>query len=202
VLASELTEPMELDMLPDGKIIFIERRGNIKLYNPNTGLVTIAHKLPVYSEQEDGLLGMALDPGYEQNHWIYLYCSPIGDESVNNSSRFVFQGDTLDRASEKLILQVAVQREECCHAGGCVEFDAEGNLYLSTGDNTNPFASDGYSPSDERSGRSAGMPRSPPPTPTTCAARFCASNPSPMAAISVRREIFSPGRRCASPMAP
>ncbi|MFM7401497.1 MAG: PQQ-dependent sugar dehydrogenase, partial [Bacteroidota bacterium] len=155
VLASELTEPMELDMLPDGKIIFIERRGNIKLYNPNTGLVTIAHKLPVYSEQEDGLLGMALDPGYEQNHWIYLYYSPIGDESVNNLSRFVFQGDTLDRASEKLILQVAVQREECCHAGGCVEFDAEGNLYLSTGDNTNPFASDGYSPSDERSGRSA-----------------------------------------------
>ncbi|MFM8488899.1 MAG: PQQ-dependent sugar dehydrogenase, partial [Bacteroidota bacterium] len=155
VLASELTEPMELDMLPDGKIIFIERRGNIKLYNPNTGLVTIAHKLPVYSEQEDGLLGMALDPGYEQNHWIYLYYSPIGDESVNNLSRFVFRGDTLDRASEKLILQVAVQREECCHAGGCVEFDAEGNLYLSTGDNTNPFASDGYSPSDERSGRSA-----------------------------------------------
>lgn len=155
VLAEELTEPMELEILPDGKIIFIERRGAIKLFNPGTGLVTIACKLPVYSEQEDGLMGLALDPNYGENHWIYLYYSPIGDESVNNLSRFVFRSDTLDRASEKVILQVAVQREECCHAAGCIEFDPEGNLYLSTGDNTNPFASEGYSPSDERPGRSA-----------------------------------------------
>lgn len=155
VLADELTEPMELELLPDGKVIFIERRGGIKLFNPNTGLVTMACKLPVCSELEDGLMGLALDPNYEKNHWIYLYYSPLGDESVNNLSRFVFQGDTLDRASEKVLLKVAVQRVECCHAGGCIEFDAAGNLYLSTGDNTNPFASEGYSPSDERAGRSS-----------------------------------------------
>lgn len=155
VLAEELTEPMELDMMPDGKVLFIERRGAIKLFDPNTGLVTIAYKLPVHSELEDGLLGLALDPHYPDNHWIYLYYSPVGDESVNNLSRFVFQGDSLDRASEKVILQVAVQRQECCHAGGCVEFDGDGNLYLSTGDNSNPFASDGYAPSDESRGRSA-----------------------------------------------
>jgi len=155
VLAAELTEPMELDLLPDGKIIFIERRGAIKLFDPATGLVNIAHKLPVHDEFEDGLMGLALDPQYIDNHWIYLYYSPVGNESVNNLSRFVFRGDSLDRASEKIILQVAVQRQECCHSGGCIEFDAEGYLYLSTGDNTNPFASDGYSPSDERPGRSA-----------------------------------------------
>lgn len=155
VLAEELTEPMELDLLPDGKIIFIERRGAVKLFDPNTGLVTIACKIPVHSEHEDGLMGLALDPNYATNHWIYLYYSPAGDESVNNLSRFVFQGDSLDWASEKIILQVAVQREECCHTGGCIEFDAEGYLYLSTGDNTNPFNSEGFSPSDERPGRSA-----------------------------------------------
>lgn len=155
VLASELTEPMELELLPDGKVLFIERRGAIKLFDPGTGLVNIACKLPVHSEEEDGLMGLALDPKYEVNHWIYLYYSPAGDQAVNNLSRFVFRGDTLDHASEKVILQVAVQREECCHAGGCIEFDAEGHLYLSTGDNTNPFNSDGFSPSDERPGRSA-----------------------------------------------
>ncbi len=155
ILAEELTEPMELDLLPDGKVLFIERRGGIKVFDPNTGLVTIAYKLPVHSEHEDGLMGLALDPHYVDNHWIYLYYSPVGDESVNNLSRFVFQGDSLDRASEKIILQVAVQRQECCHTGGCIEFDATGNLYLSTGDNTNPFASEGFSPSDEQSGRSA-----------------------------------------------
>jgi cytochrome c len=155
VLAEELTEPMELELMPDGKILFIERRGAIKLYDPATGLVNIACKLPVHSELEDGLMGSALDPHYPENHWLYLYYSPVGDESVNNLSRFVFQGDSLDRASEKVILQVSVQREECCHAGGCIEFDGEGNLFLSTGDNTNPFASEGYSPSDEQPGRSA-----------------------------------------------
>ncbi len=155
VLAEDLTEPMELDLLPDGKIIFIERRGAIKIFDPATGLVNIAYKLPVHSEYEDGLMGLALDPHYIDNHWIYLYYSPVGNESVNNLSRFIFRGDTLDRASEQIILQVAVQRQECCHSGGCIEFDAAGNLYLSTGDNTNPFASDGYSPSDERTGRSA-----------------------------------------------
>ncbi len=155
ILAEELTEPMELELLPDGKVIFIERRGAIKVFNPATGLVNIACKLPVHSEHEDGLMGLALDPHYTDNHWIYLYYSPVGDESVNNLSRFVFQGDSLDWASEKVILQVAVQRQECCHTGGCIEFDAEGHLYLSTGDNTNPFASEGFSPSDESPGRSA-----------------------------------------------
>jgi cytochrome c len=155
VLASELTEPMELDMFPNGKIIFIERRGNIKLFDPNTGLVNIVAKLPVYSLEEDGLMGLGIDPHYAENHWIYLYYSPEGDEPVNVLSRFVFRGDSLDRGSEKIILKVGVQRQECCHTGGSITFDGEGNLYLSTGDNTNPFASEGFSPSDERPGRSA-----------------------------------------------
>ena len=155
VIASELTEPMELDIFPNGKIMFIERRGNIKLFDPATGLINIVYKMPVYSKEEDGLMGFAVDPHYADNHWIYLYYSPEGDESINQLSRFIFQGDTLDVASEKKILKVGVQRQECCHTGGSIEFDGDGNLLLSTGDNTNPFASDGYSPSDERTRRSA-----------------------------------------------
>ena len=51
------------------------------------------------------------------------------------------------------MLEVAVQREECCHTGGSIQFDTHGNLFLSTGDNTNPFDSDGYGPIDQRVGR-------------------------------------------------
>ena len=155
VLASELNEPMEFDMLPDGKVLLIERRGAIKLFEPATGLTNTVYKLPVHDEHEDGLMGLALDPDYEKNRWIYLYYSPPVNKSVNYLSRFIFRGDTLDPASEKILLEVAVQREECCHAGGSIEFDGDGNLYLSTGDNTNPFASEGYAPIDERAGRSA-----------------------------------------------
>lgn len=154
VLAEDLTEPMEIDLFPDGKIILIERRGAIKLFDPSSGQLTLVHKLPVHSLEEDGLMGCAVDPQYASNHWIYLYYS-APEKSVNRLSRFTFIGDSLDRASEKMILEVAVQREECCHTGGSIEFDEKGLLYLSTGDNTNPFESDGYSPSDERPGRSA-----------------------------------------------
>ena len=45
-------------------------------------------------------------------------------------------------------------RDECCHSR-LLLFDENGVLYISVGDNTNPFASDGYTPIDERAGRAA-----------------------------------------------
>src|SRR5690606_15441015 len=93
-------------------------------------------------------------PDFADNGWVYLYYSPQGSSS-DRVSRFTLEGDTLDLASEKVLLEVPVQRAECCHAGGALEFDSEGNLYIATGDNTNPFASGGYAPIDERPGRRA-----------------------------------------------
>ena len=61
---------------------------------------------------------------------------------------------TLDMASEVKILDVDATRGICCHVGGDIGFDKDGNLYLSTGDDTNPFAT-GSTPIDERQGREA-----------------------------------------------
>jgi glucose/arabinose dehydrogenase len=61
--------------------------------------------------------------------------------------------NTLDMASEKVVLVVANDRGQCCHVGGDIDFDAAGNLYLTTGDDTNPFQSDSYTPIDERTSR-------------------------------------------------
>ena len=61
--------------------------------------------------------------------------------------------DDLDPATEQELLRVEADRGICCHAGGAIDFDADGNLYLSTGDDSNPFASDGYAPLDERTTR-------------------------------------------------
>jgi cytochrome c len=153
VLDENLFEPMELAMLPSGNILFVERRGGIKLYEPKYKATKLIHKLDVYHEQEDGLLGLALDPNYATNNWIYLYYSPKGKEAKQHLSRFVFKDDQLDLDSEKVLLEVKTQRDECCHAGGSIEFGPDGNLFLSTGDDTNPFKSDGFSPSDEQAGR-------------------------------------------------
>ena len=55
--------------------------------------------------------------------------------------------------TEEKILAVAVDRGICCHVGGNIDFDGAGNLLLSTGDDTNPFESDGYTPIDDRPNR-------------------------------------------------
>jgi cytochrome c len=155
VMAENLDEPMEMDVLDKYSVVFVERKGNLRVLNTVTQKLETVAKVPVYAGQEDGLIGIAVDPNYAENNWIYLFYSPIGDEHKKHVSRFNFDGKTLYMESEKVVLIIPNQRDECCHAGGSLEFDSKGNLYISVGDDTNPFKSDGFAPMDERPGRSA-----------------------------------------------
>ncbi|MFK7925193.1 MAG: PQQ-dependent sugar dehydrogenase, partial [Bacteroidia bacterium] len=148
VLTEVLYEPMELEVLPNRDILFIERHGAIKRHDAETDSIVMVAQLEVFDKLEDGLLGMALDPDFVNNHWLYLYYSPPGDDPVQHLSRFVYENDVLDIASEKLVLKVDVQREQCCHSAGSIEFGPDGNLFLSLGDNTSPRAT-GFAPIDE-----------------------------------------------------
>lgn len=163
VLKEKLNEPMELVTFRDGRALYIERKGSLNLYDPKKGEVRTIATIPVstkyknqdgdQTEAEDGLLGLSKDPNFEQNHWIYLYYSPAGDEPKNILTRYELRGDELVMDSKKVLLEIPVQRDECCHTGGSITWDAQGNLYLSTGDNSSPRAN-GYAPIDERPGRS------------------------------------------------
>ena len=153
VLAYNLNEPMELDIFPDGRVILIERKGAIKVWYPKKNRLDSIVGLDVWTKYEDGGLGIAIDPNYEENHWIYVAYSPNIERSVNRVSRFVFEDRKWQPETEKVLIEVPVQRDECCHAGGSLQFGPTGDLYFSIGDNTNPFASDGYAPIDERPGR-------------------------------------------------
>ena len=95
---------------------------------------------------------MTLDPNFENNGWIYLFHSHPQLEE-NHVSRFTLKDDKLDLSTIKTLIRIKTQRLQCCHSGGSLNFDAAGNLYASVGDNTNPFESDGFSPSDERDER-------------------------------------------------
>ena len=148
--------PMELAVTNDGRVFYVERiTGEINVYNPANGQVTTAARIPVSSVQENGLMGIALDPDFDTNNHLYVTYTPLPNtNNVSRISRFtVGANNTIDPASEQFIYQWTAQRQECCHSAGSLAFAPNGDLYLSTGDNTNPFASDGYTPIDERPGR-------------------------------------------------
>ncbi len=186
LLTKNTGEPIDLAVLPDSRVLHTARNGVVRLTDPTTGATTQVAQLDVYANSEDGLQGVALDPNFEENNWVYLVyaprvmsgTSPTGVDypettpagnapnslpegadpetywdqwlGYNVLSRFQFDAEagTLDLESEQEIIKVDAQRGQCCHVGADMAFDGDGNLYLSTGDNTpagTPGAN-GYTP--------------------------------------------------------
>ncbi|HEU4423843.1 MAG TPA: PQQ-dependent sugar dehydrogenase, partial [Pilimelia sp.] len=169
--ADEMGEPMSMAVLPDRSVVHTARDGTVRRTDP-AGTTTVIGSIDVYFHDEEGMQGIGVDPGFATNRFIYLYYAPrlstpggdapaTGTEAtwaawrgINRLSRFRLSGDwSLDTGSARTILEVPADRGVCCHVGGDIDFDAAGNLYLSTGDDTNPFDSAGYAPIDERTDR-------------------------------------------------
>jgi cytochrome c len=160
VLTEGMDEPMEMTFLPESRILFVERKGGVKILDEKSGEVTLVATIPVNTkytnkegvvrEAEEGLMGVIANPNFEKNHWIYLYyADPVDTQHV--LARYELDGNTLKEETKKILLVVPTQREECCHTGGGMVFDQEGNLYLTVGNNTvNPRT--GSSNLDERPG--------------------------------------------------
>ncbi|MDG4827503.1 PQQ-dependent sugar dehydrogenase [Asanoa sp. WMMD1127] len=166
---AEMGEPMSLAVLPDRSVLHTARGGQLRRTDAN-GTTSVIGTIPVYTHDEEGLQGVGVDPGFATNRFIYLYfapplSTPAGDapatgtswtawQGVNRLARFTLNADfTLNTGSQVTVLDVPADRGICCHVGGDIDFDAAGNLYLSTGDDSNPFDSAGYSPIDERTNR-------------------------------------------------
>lgn len=161
ILADKLDEPMEMTLLKDGRVLFVERKGALKQFDPNTGAIKTLATIPVNTkytnakgqkrEAEEGLMGLVHDPNFEKNHWIYMYYADP-DKTQHVLARWELKGEELVESSKKVILEVPTQREECCHTGGGMVFDKSGNLFLTVGNNTSNSGSDGYANLDERKG--------------------------------------------------
>lgn len=163
LLTSDVAQPMSMDIAADGRVFITSRDGLIRVYHPDTEQLTVAAELSVFDDhplppnpdvegsknQEGGLLGLALDPDFDTNGWVYVYYTSR-DENNHFLSRFVFEDGQLDVASEIVMLKVPYNKTNCCHVAGDLEFDSAGNLYLSTGDESTPDLNEQYSPLDSR----------------------------------------------------
>ncbi|HTH81642.1 MAG TPA: PQQ-dependent sugar dehydrogenase [Mucilaginibacter sp.] len=150
VLVKKLYNPMELDIAKNGDIYLIEAPGRVSRVNPETKAVTVLGEIKGHDNSEYGLIGFALDPNFEKTHWIYVQYFLPQKAKVAQISRFSIINDKIDLSSEKKYVQVPYD-ETCCHAGGSMSFDSKGNLYFSTGDNSDAFQYV-YAPVDERPG--------------------------------------------------
>jgi len=159
-------EPLELQVLPDGRVMFVERKGGggtgrpnpngaVRILDPGSGNATTALEIPIFLMEdtmgypiESGLLGLTLDPDFEENGWLYVYYTTETDDGViNRASRFTLEGSSIDPGSETVIIEIP--HFGLNHQGGALTFDTQGNLYIGTGDDTTPFESSGYAPIDE-----------------------------------------------------
>ncbi|GAB4015227.1 ThuA domain-containing protein [Spirosoma koreense] len=157
VLVNDLNAPMEVAAAADGRIFFTEMSGNLSVYDTRTSKYALVHKFPITNMGGTGLIGVTLDPNFAKNQYVYLYYAPGGltEETLGfQLSRFKLSpANVLDVSSEKILLKVPVQKNSGSHHGGSLAWDKAGNLYLSTGDGSSPFPSDGYAPIDERPGK-------------------------------------------------
>jgi len=135
-LADDLTNSVEFEFSPDGRIFIVDRYGELLIYKPSQQVIISAGTIPVFHDLEDGLLGIEFDPNFLSNNYIYLSYSPV-TPSVNRVSRFTMIGDVININSEVVVLEWPTQRNLCCHSAGDLAFDSQGNLYIAIGDNTN-----------------------------------------------------------------
>ncbi len=151
-VAGGFVDAMEIAVTPRGAVFVIERTGALKIVNPESGEIKLIETLPVEVRKDQyarecGLLGITLDPNFAKNQWLYLYYS-AKEKSVHRLARYQFDGKKIH--SPKTLLEVPQDRENgTCHEGGSLAFGPDGCLYLSTGDNTCPFKSNGSAPIDE-----------------------------------------------------
>ncbi|MBC8154412.1 MAG: PQQ-dependent sugar dehydrogenase, partial [Bacteroidetes bacterium] len=157
VLTNDLNEPMELAVAPDGRVFFVERGGKFYVYEPATKKTRLLREFPVKAVEKylNGLLGMTIDPDFAKNNYLYFfYTSATGEQHKQLISRFTVAKDgSLDIESEKVIIEVPIDLEVSAHTGGSLAWDTNRNLFISTGDNTVPFESNGFAPIDQRAGR-------------------------------------------------
>lgn len=133
VVKSGLDIPWELVFLPEGDVLVTQRGGKLLRIGEEDKI--IAEIEGVKHIGEGGLLGMALDPDFSNNRFIYLYSTTqAGNEIKNKVERYKFNDDKL---SDQKILVDNIKGSRN-HGGGRIAFGPDGYLYVTTGDAENP----------------------------------------------------------------
>ncbi|MES2676432.1 MAG: ThuA domain-containing protein [Pseudomonadota bacterium] len=152
VLIDNLNEPINLSFFANGDALIAERAGIVKLIDYKTGAMREVGNISVNYQNflEMGLLGLAIDPAFARTQFIYAALNVEKEgEYFQRLARFKWIDGKINEASQQVLLEYPINKN-CCHTAGDLEFGKDGELFMSTGDNTNPHDQNGYAPIDFR----------------------------------------------------
>jgi glucose/arabinose dehydrogenase len=136
-----LASPTAMEFAPDGRLFVAEQRGTLRVVKSGANLATFLDiSGRVDSAGERGLLGLAFDPAFSNNHYVYLYYTQRATGTTpahNRVIRVTARGDRAVAGSKKLILRLDNLSSATNHNGGAIHFGEDGKLYVAVGDNAN-----------------------------------------------------------------
>lgn len=136
-IASGMSSPTAMAFAPDGRLFVAEQTGALRVIKNGALLVTPFVTLSVNSSGERGLLGVAFDPNFTSNNYVYVYYTTSSAPLRNRISRFTANGDVAVGGSEVQILNLDTLSGATNHNGGAIHFGPDGKLYVAVGDNAN-----------------------------------------------------------------
>jgi glucose/arabinose dehydrogenase len=136
-VVSGIWEATAMQFAPDGRLFVAGQGGFIQIVKNGSLLSTPFISLSVNSEGERGLLGLAFDPNFTSNNYIYLYYTTSSSPLRNRVSRFTANGDVVLAGSEVVLLNLDPLSSAINHNGGAMHFGPDNMLYIATGENAN-----------------------------------------------------------------
>lgn len=131
IVATGLEAPWEMVWAPDGRMIVTERPGRVRVIVDGQLQPEPLAEIRVAAVGEGGLMGLALDPGFADNGFVYtMYTYQQGIGLANRISRWVLRDGRLE--DETTLLEGIPGARN--HNGGRIAFGPDGKLYATTGD--------------------------------------------------------------------
>jgi len=137
LVAGNITEPTAMTFAPDGRLFVAQQDGDLRVIKNGVLLTTPFLHVNVDSSGERGLLGIAFDPDFATNKYIYIYYTTASSPIHNRVSRFTANGDVVVAGSEVPIFNLDNLSGATNHNGGAIHFGADDKLYIGVGENAN-----------------------------------------------------------------
>jgi glucose/arabinose dehydrogenase len=130
-----LSNPTAMAFAPDGRLFVCQQGGQLRVIKNGALLATSFLTVTVDSAGERGLLGVAFDPNFATNSFIYIYYTATTPAIHNRVSRFTANGDVAVAGSEVVLLDLNNLSGATNHNGGAMHFGPDGKLYIAVGEN-------------------------------------------------------------------